>query len=87
MDALETFRIQIDNIDKDLVKLLEERFRICLSIGQYKKENGLEVLNEAREKQVIEKNLSLLQTHTFKTNIEEVLITIMTESRKLQNKI
>lgn len=87
MDALETFRIQIDNIDKDLVKLLEERFRICLSIGQYKKENGLEVLNEAREKQVIEKNLSLLQNHTFKPNIEEVLITIMTESRKLQNKL
>ncbi len=87
MDALETFRIQIDNIDKDLVKLLEERFRICLSIGQYKKENGLEVLNEAREKQVIEKNLSLLQNHTFKPNIEEVLITIMAESRKLQNKL
>ncbi|MDP4090381.1 MAG: chorismate mutase [Bacillota bacterium] len=87
MEKLESLRMQIDEIDRDIVKLLEDRFKVCLSIGRFKKENGMEVLNESREKQVVEKNIALVKDDFYREFIEEVLKTIMAESRKIQEEI
>lgn len=87
MEQLESYRNQIDNIDKEIVRLLEQRFKICLCIGKYKKEIGLDILNESREKEVIDKNISLVQDDFYKDYIQETLLSIMSESRKIQSKI
>ncbi len=49
---LEELRRDIDNIDKDIVKLLNKRAKVVKNIGEFKKKNNLQVRNFQREKEV-----------------------------------
>jgi chorismate mutase len=46
---LQDMRASLDNIDNALVYLLAERFRVTQKVGEYKKENNLPPVDEARE--------------------------------------
>lgn len=48
---LKNYRQQIDTIDAELTRLFQERMHIAGSIAEYKKENGLPVLDKGRERQ------------------------------------
>jgi chorismate mutase len=48
------WRDEIDRLDEELVKLLNERLKCCIEIGHIKKDTGLAVYSPDREKQVIE---------------------------------
>ena len=52
---LENLRKQIDSLDEELVKLLNERVKVALEIGKAKKEKGGEIYVPAREKEVFER--------------------------------
>lgn len=86
MNKLEEYRNEIDNLDKKLIKLLEKRFGISQKIGSFKKENKMPVLNEEREKEVIENNLELIDNVELKEPLENILKFIMEQSRKIQSK-
>ena len=45
------YRAQIDRIDDEIVKLFTERMNITEKIAQYKRENGLQILDKARERE------------------------------------
>jgi len=47
---LREYRKQIDSIDDELLRLFKERMEVSQQIAQFKKENGLPVLDAAREK-------------------------------------
>lgn len=49
----------IDLIDQRLMKLLEKRFECSKRIGDYKKEKGLEVVDPAREEEIINKKVEM----------------------------
>jgi chorismate mutase-like protein len=53
MRTLDDLRDDIDRVDEVLVRLLNERARVACEIGQLKKEQGVEVYQPEREKQVI----------------------------------
>lgn len=55
MSGLNDYRIEIDEIDKKLVELLDKRMRVSEKIGRYKKENNLPVLDAAREREKLDK--------------------------------
>ena len=55
MSGLNDYRIEIDNIDKELVELIDKRMRVAEKIGSYKKENNLPVLDLAREREKLDK--------------------------------
>lgn len=46
---LEKLRKQIDGIDEALIELLQRRMDVAAGIAAYKRENGLPVLDAARE--------------------------------------
>ncbi len=48
---LKELREQIDKIDNDMVRLFQERMKVAAGIAEYKKENGLAVLDKSRERQ------------------------------------
>ena len=52
---LDELRSRIDALDKDLVRLLNERTRIALDIGRIKQESGGEIYAPAREKAVFDR--------------------------------
>ncbi|MBR6522381.1 MAG: chorismate mutase, partial [Oscillospiraceae bacterium] len=48
---LKDLRVKIDAIDDELVRLFQERMKIAADVAAYKKENGMAVLDKARERQ------------------------------------
>ena len=57
--SLEKLRKQIDGLDAELVKLLNERIKVALEIGKTKKEQGGEIYVPSREKAVFDRIAAL----------------------------
>ena len=53
MRTLDELRADIDRVDEVLVRLLNERARVACEIGRIKKEQGIEVYQPEREKEVL----------------------------------
>ena len=53
--ALDALRRRIDEIDNELLRLLEERMRVCREIGELKRRMGLELVDAERERKVLER--------------------------------
>jgi chorismate mutase len=53
IDGLAALRMQMDSVDEQLVELLAARMDLARSIGQYKKEHGITILQLERWKQVV----------------------------------
>lgn len=49
-ENIQALRARIDEIDREIVSLLAERFRITDEIGTYKKAHGLPAVDELRER-------------------------------------
>lgn len=87
MEDLEQFREKIDEIDKKLVELFEQRMETVLKVGAYKRQNNLPILDEGRENVIIEKNMARLKNKAFKDPLESFFIHLMDLSKKEQEKI
>ena len=84
MKDLETLRREIDETDAEICALLSKRFAVVREIGEVKKQKGLPVLNEGREKVVLEKVRSRALSESEASALAEVYKTIMTEAKKLE---
>lgn len=84
MDLLE-LRNEIDKLDDELIPLLLKRMDISRHVAEYKVQNGIPVLNEQRELEILEDVASKCgeQGEVIKT----VFSAIMDASRALQHKI
>ena len=54
MKNLEECRAEIDRVDRQLLRLFEERMEICREVARYKKARGLPVLDASREEAVLD---------------------------------
>lgn len=86
MEDLKFYRDKIDQIDKQLVDLFEERMEIVLKVADYKKLHNLPILNENREKEVIDKNTARLKNKDFEDSLEKFFIYMMGLSKEEQSK-
>ena len=77
-------RKRIDQIDRKLVELIEERLEIVKEVALYKKENNMKIFDRQREEEVIDKNLSNVKNEELKHYIEIILKDIMDSSKEYQ---
>ena len=82
---LSQLRDEIDKIDDELVPLLLKRMDISRQVAEYKVANGIPVLNEKREQEVLE--LVAKQCGEQGEMMKTVFSAIMDASRALQHKI
>lgn len=84
MDLVE-LRKQIDAIDSQLIPLLLDRMEVAKGVAEYKVNNGIPVLNEKREQEILDNVAEKCgeQGEAIKT----VFSSIMDASRALQHKI
>lgn len=59
MAAIDDYRNKIDEIDKEITRLFEERMDIVIKVGEYKKQNNLPIFDKNRESQVIKKKFGV----------------------------
>ncbi len=52
-DGLSGLRERIDACDREITRLINERLRVCLEVGEYKSARGIAVKDARRESEVI----------------------------------
>ena len=84
---LDQIRKEIDQIDQELVALLERRM-VCVSeVVAYKKAKGLPVLDQGREREVLEKIGSLVTDEQYRATIQAQFQDMMKLSRDFQEEV
>jgi chorismate mutase len=55
MNGLEPFRKRLDEIDREVIELLGERFKVCRSIAEHKREHDIPMMQPGRVEVVRER--------------------------------
>lgn len=84
MEYLTKLRQEIDQIDSEIIVLFERRMKIAKKVALFKKEKGLPIYDEVREKEVIEKNIERLKDKDLIEELEEFYNTIFKLSKRIQ---
>lgn len=87
MNKLERARIEINRIDNEIAKLFQERMKAVEDVIEYKIENNIEILDSGREKEVIEKNIALLENKKYEKYYMDFLTNVMRISKEYQKDI
>lgn len=86
MNLLE-LRNELDGIDKELIRLLEERLKVCERVAAFKIETGKPVFDRERESQKIASVKELAHGPFNQQAAGEMFAQLMTISRRLQYQI
>lgn len=86
MDLLE-YREQLDEIDKKMVALFEERMDVCGKVAELKINSGKAVYDAEREKQKLDAVSSMANSAFNQIAVRELFSQMMTISRKYQYSI
>lgn len=84
MKDLNQCRIEIDEIDKQMIQLFEKRMNIAKDVVSYKLENNMEIFQREREKQVIDKNLKYIKNDSLKDYASYFIQNMMNISKSYQ---
>ncbi len=84
---LESLRRQIDEIDSELVRLLNQRAQVVLEVARRKSQTGTNVFVPDRERQVIENVLAANEGPLKPEHLRSIYREILSSSRGLQRKL
>lgn len=87
MNKLENARKEINHIDKEIVELFEKRMKAVIDVIAYKKENGLPILDQGREAEVLNRVSSYLENKELEKYIRELYQTMMKVSKEYQHEL
>lgn len=87
MKSLEECRSAIDAVDREIVRLFEERMQLCRDVAKYKIANGMQVLDRSREEKVLESRAAMLADPYWKESVRSLFEGIMAQSRAEQEKL
>lgn len=81
---LDELRMRINKLDEDMKKAFLERMQIAKEIAEYKQKNGLPILDEERERMMIEANSVGIEDESLKRYYVEFLKNNITISKQYQ---
>lgn len=82
---LASIRQEIDQIDDQIVKLLEERMHLVEQVVAYKKASGKPILDSKREEVIFEKVRSRVTNKSYQETIVATFSDILKRSRDYQD--
>jgi chorismate mutase len=85
--TIEDWRVEIDKIDAELLRLLNARAEIAVRVGETKRIEGLSVLNRGREREVIERARRNNRGPLDDEAVERLFRAVIRESRRLQTQL
>ena len=83
---LDIIRHEIDQIDDQIVKLLEERMHLVEDVVAYKKASGKAILDTKREEAIFEKVRNRVEDKQYQETIVATFSDILKRSRDYQGK-
>ena len=82
---LDSIRQEIDQIDDQIVKLLEERMHLVEGVIAYKKASGKPILDTKREEVIFEKVKNRVEDKRYQETIVATFSNILKRSRDYQD--
>ena len=82
---LDIIRQEIDQIDDQIIKLLEERMHLVEDVVAYKKASGKAILDTKREEAIFEKVRNRVSNKKYEETIVETFSDILKRSRDYQD--
>jgi chorismate mutase/prephenate dehydratase len=83
--SIEKWRSEIDLLDGELLRLLNERARIASELGALKISSGLPVYDGRRERQVLARLCESNQGPLDRESVSSIFRCIIRESRRLES--
>ena len=87
MDQMEQARLIIDEVDAQMAALFEKRMHAVGGIAAYKREQGIPIYDEAREKTLIARNLERIQDASLRNDYLEFLEQMLRISKAYQHRL
>lgn len=84
MNKLEKARMTINEVDKQMAELFEERMQAVEDVIAYKVEHDMQVLDASREQEVIENSCQNIKNPLYKPYYKEFIKDVMKTSRAYQ---
>ncbi|MCD8211903.1 MAG: chorismate mutase, partial [Oscillospiraceae bacterium] len=81
MDELERLRGEIDRIDQQIADLLQQRMDVTRQVGEYKLQNGMNVLDTEREQEVLASKAAMSDDPAIQSALVTLFKAIMAISR------
>ena len=86
MDLLKQCRTDIDKVNSRIIELLAEREKLVREIGEYKRQNGLGVVDSKREKEMYNQLGEEAREYGLSGDyVEGVFRLIVNHSREIEN--
>lgn len=87
MTKLEEARNIINEVDNEMIKLFEKRMDAAKIVALYKKENGLQITDAARENEIVERNSKKVENEELKAYYVSFLQHNIELSKKYQHRL
>lgn len=85
--TLNDHRRRIDELDREIVRLLNRRAQMSIQLGQLKKETGLPMRDEAREESILRHAQRVNPGPLDGDAIAAIFRTILNESRRITSEL
>src|SRR6266849_4963200 len=82
--TIENWRKEINALDRELLRLLNQRARVALKVGESKAASGVHLCDHTREREVIERMCEANEGPLDDRAIVELFRAIIHESRRIQ---
>lgn len=87
MNDLENNRLKINEIDKKIAELFEQRMYAASQIALYKKENNIPVFDSSREQEILKNEVEYIKNEELKEYYLTFIQDLMNISKEYQKKI
>lgn len=87
MSELNENRAKLEKIDAEMAELFSKRMEVAKSIAEYKRQNGLPILDKEREKALIEKNSAHIGDDEMREYYVQFMKDVMKISRNVQSRV
>lgn len=84
--ALVALRVEIDALDREILRLFTERARLVIAVGDVKRELGVGVYDPARERAILEKLAALAEDPVDPATVRRVFERVIDESRGIEQR-
>jgi prephenate dehydratase/chorismate mutase len=84
--SIEDWRTQINALDTELLRLLNQRAQLALKVGESKTASGLSLCDHTREREVIERMCAVNEGPLDDRAIVELFRAVIHESRRIQTR-
>jgi chorismate mutase len=81
-EEMKGWRDQIDRVDRDLVRLLNERTEFAIEIGKIKERHGIDIYDPVREEEVIRNVQSATNGPLTEETMQRLFERIIDETRR-----